>query len=192
MVMRFVAALLASLAIACGPSGGEKGDKGDPGEPGPQGPQGQPGQGGSTQGQQIVEVFGTGQIQVTSATSYSVVPGLTTTVAIPANAKVRVDTSGGIQCTQTGAAYSVVDLALFVDDAISSAGGQRRIVAANTQGLAQTISNWSFSRSYTLPAGNHVFEVRTQGVDPNAAAANVSSASAPQLQGTLTVTVLLL
>jgi hypothetical protein len=148
--------------------------------------------GGSTQGQQIVEVVGTGQLAVSSATNYTLVPGLTTTVSVPANSRVRVDTSGGIQCTAVGNAYSVVDLALFVDDAISTAGGQRRVVAANTAGLAQTIENWSFSRSYTLPAGNYRFELRAQGVDVNAAPANVSSASAPQLQGTLTVTVLLL
>lgn len=187
-----IAALVLSLLVACGPSGGEKGDPGEPGPQGPQGPQGPPGQAGSTQGQQIVEVAGAGQLQVQFNTSYTVVPGLSTTVSVPANAKVRVDTSGGVQCTGAGSAYSVVDLAIFVDGAISTAGGQRRVVAANTQGLGQTITNWSFSRSYQLPAGNHVFEVRAAGVDPGAATANVSSASTPQLQGTLTVTVILL
>ena len=182
------AVLLVPMFIACGPSG-EKGDKGDPGDPGPPGPMGER---GSTLGQQIVEVYGSGQLQVTSATNFTVVPGLSTMVSIPAGARVRVDTSGGIQCSQAGAAYSVVDLALFVDDGISTAGGQRRVVAANTTGLGQTITNWSFSRSYTLPAGNHVFEVRAAGADMGAVTANVSSASTPQLQGTLTITVVLL
>lgn len=186
---RYLVFIVVNVVLAaCGP-GGEKGDQGEPGPPGPMGMQGAP---GSTTGQQIVEVMGTGQLQVTSATNFTLVPGLTTTVSIPANARVRVDTSGGIQCSQAGTAYSVVDLALFVDDAISTAGGQRRIVAANTDGLGQTITNWSFSRAYGLPAGNHTFELRAAGVDPGAATANVSSASAPQLQGTLTVTVLLL
>lgn len=189
--MRVAVALLLLSLVACGP-GGEKGDPGNPGPQGPQGPQGTPGQAGSTQGQQITEVVGSGQLQVMANTNYTVVPGLTTTVSIPANAKVRVDTSGGIQCTAAGTAYSVVDLALFVDDSISTSGGQRRVVAANSQGLGQMIANWSFSRAYQLPAGNHTFEVRAQGVDPNAAIANVSSAGAPQLQGTLTVTVILL
>jgi hypothetical protein len=179
---------LVAMLVACGPSG-EKGDKGDPGEQGPQGPMGSA---ASTLGQQIVEVYGTGQLQVSSATNFSVVPGLTANVTVPAGARVRVDTSGGIQCSLTGNAYSVVDVALFIDDGISTAGGQRRVVAANTTGLGQTITNWSFTRTYTLPAGNHTFEVRAAGVDPNAAIANVSSASAPQLQGTLTITVLLL
>ena len=96
-----------------------------------------------------------------------------------------------LQCTGLGNAYSVVDVAIFIDDGISTAGGQRRVVAANTTGLAQTVENWSFTRSYTLPAGNHTFEVRAAGGDPSATVANVSSAGAPQLQGTLTVTVLL-
>lgn len=186
-----IASALACLVIACGPAAtGEKGDKGDPGPQGPPGPMGNP---GSTQGQQIVEVVGTGQLQVTTATNFSLVPGLTTTVSIPANAKVLVETSGGVQCSQAGTAYSVVDVALFVDNTISNAGGQRRVVAANTAGLGQTIANWSFSRALALPAGNHVFEVRAAGVvDSGSVTANVSSGSAPQIQGTLTVTVLLL
>lgn len=150
------------------------------------------GQAGTTQGQQIVEVAGTGQLVVSFGTNYTVVPGLSTTVSVPANAKVRVDTSGGIQCSQAGTAFSVVDLALFVDDAISTAGGQRRIVAANTAGVGQTITNWSFSRSYQLPAGNYKFELRAAGVESTAAPANVSSGSVPLIQGTLTVTVILI
>lgn len=185
--MRVVDLLLLVVA-ACGPGG----EKGDPGEPGPQGPPGPMGSAASTLGQQIVEVYGTGQLVVTNATNYSLIPGLAANVTVPAGARVRVDTSGGIQCSQAGSAYSVVDVAIFVDDGISTAGGQRRVVAANTQSLGQTIANWSFTRSYTLAAGNHNFEVRAEGVDDAMAApANVSSAGAPQLQGTLTVTVLL-
>lgn len=185
MIDRVSFAVLSCLLVACGPAASEKGDKGDPGPQGPQGPAGPAGAAG-----QIVEVSGSGQIQISSATNFSLVPGLSATVTIPANARVRVDTSGGIQCTGTGNTYSVVDIALFVDDAISTAGGQRRVVAANTVGLAQMITNWSMSRSYALGAGSHTFEVRAAGVDPNAAIANVSSATAPQLQGSLIVTVL--
>ena len=188
----FAVVLLGLGLVACGPEA-EKGDKGDPGNPGPQGPQGPPGDpggGGGTTGQQIVEVASTGQLQVSSATNFTLIPGMTTTVAIPANARVHVSTNGGVQCTAVGNAYSVVDVALFVDDAITA--GQQRVVAANTAALAQTISNWSFGRSFTLPAGNHEFEVRAAGVDANAATANVSSGTAPQIQGVLTVTVVLL
>lgn len=185
-------ALVVALGLmACGPAAeGPKGDKGDKGDPGAQGSAGPP---GSTQGQQIVEVVGTGQLAVTAATNYSVIPGLTTTVSVPANARVHVQTDGGIQCSQAGTNYSVVDLALFVDNAISDRAGVRRVVAANTGGIGQTIENWSFGRTLMLPAGNHVFEIRASGVvDGGGVTANVSSGSAPQLQGRLTVTVLLL
>ena len=125
-----------------------------------------------------------------ATTLYTVVPGLGQTVTIPAGAKVRVDTNGGVQCTLAGNAYSVVDLALFVDGAISATGGQRRIVAANTTAVGQMIATWSFGRTYNLGAGNHTFEVRVVSVDAAAAIANVSSGTAPQLQGVLTVTIL--
>lgn len=159
------------------------------GTPGPQGP---PGPAGTT-GQSITEVYGTGQLAVSSSTTtYTLIPGLSTNVNIPANAHVIVSTDGGIQCTGTGNAYSIVDLAIFVDGNISTQAGQRRIVAANTTGLAQVITNWSFSKSYTgLSAGNHTFEVKA--VYPSgtgAATANVSSSSAPQMQGRLSITVI--
>lgn len=166
---------------------GDPGTQGPMGTPGDPGPMGAPG----TTGQEVREVYGTGQLTVTSATSsFTLIPGLATTVTIPDGAAVRVDTNGGIQCTAAGAAYSVVDIALFVDGVASVQGGQRRVVAANTTTVGQMIANWSFGRSYQLPAGSHTFEVRAIGVDPAAAAANVSSASAPQIQGVLTVTVL--
>lgn len=182
--MRIAGVLI--LVAACGPAGsdgavGPKGDTGPPGAAGSAGPTG-------TTGQDIVEVISSGQIQVTSATSYSVVPGLSISTNVPANAKVHVETNGGIQCTGVGTAYSVVDVAIFADNAITNA--QRRIVAANTQGVAQTIENWSIGRTLALTPGNHTIEVRVAGVDPGAAVANVSSASAPQLQGVLTVTTL--
>ncbi len=163
---------------------GAAGATGATGPAGPAGPSG-------TAGQDVREVYGTGQLTVTSATSsFTLIPGLTTTLTIPNDAVVRVDTNGGIQCTAAGAAYSVVDIALFVDGVASVQGGQRRVVAANTTTVGQMIANWSFGRTYQLGAGTHTFEVRAIAVDPAAAAANVSSASAPQIQGVLTVTIL--
>ncbi|HLP13969.1 MAG TPA: hypothetical protein VK177_18700 [Flavobacteriales bacterium] len=147
---------------------------------------------GGTTGQDIYEVYGTAQLPVTSATtSYALIPGLTQTITIPSNCEVYVHTDGGIQCTATGSAYSIVDVAIFVDGVVSSQAGVRRIVAANTTGLAQVIENWSFGKSYTLSAGNHTFSVRA--VYPSgtgASTANVSSSTAPQLQGVLTVTII--
>jgi hypothetical protein len=175
------------VLVACGPSDGPKGDKGDTGPAGPAGAQGSAGPTGTT-GQDVIEGVGTGQITVSGATNFSAIPGLTITVDVPQNAKLHVDTSGGIQCTGTGAAYSAVDIAVFVDGSITNA--QRRVVAANTTGVAQMIATWSFGRFLLVTPGSHTIEVRAAGGDPAMTTANVSSASAPQLQGVLTATIL--
>jgi hypothetical protein len=194
MVRRLIAVALFAGACA-GPAG-------DPGESGPPGDMGPPGMNGATgpsvrlgpaapPARTSARSTAPASSPVTSATtSFTVIPGLTTTLTIPDNALVRVETNGGLQCTAAGAAYSVVDLAIFVDGVASVQGGQRRVVAANTTTVGQMIANWSFGRTYQLGAGTHTFEVRAIAVDPAAAAANVSSASAPQIQGVLTVTVL--
>lgn len=157
---------------------------GEPGEAGPMGAMGTMGAPGI--GTTVSEVLGTGQLVVgTSTTTFALVPGLHTQIAVPAGAVLHVHTDGGIQCTGTGNAFSAVDVAIFIDGLQSTAA--RRIVAANTVGLAQVITNWSLDRTFPVTAGAHLVEVRVTstgtGVD-----ANVSSASAPQLQGVLTAT----
>jgi hypothetical protein len=103
---------------------------------------------------------------------------------------VYVSTTGGIQSTgATSTTYSVVDVGLFCDGVVSSTGGQRRISIANTTALAQLISNWSLIQTYNLTAGNHTFEVKAMSGAGGSSTANVSSGSAPQLQGVLTVTI---
>lgn len=139
-------------------------------------------------GQNIYEVYGTAQIAVSNAmTSYNLIPGLSQVVNVPAGYKAYVSTDGGIQCTATGNAFSVVDVTLFVDGSPSSQAGSRRIVAANTTGLAQMITNWSMAKTYILSTGNHTFDVRVASAGGTSSIANVSSSSAPQLQGVLTV-----
>jgi hypothetical protein len=146
----------------------------------------------ATAGQGITEVYGSGQVSVgASTTSAVLIPGLTTTVNIPSNSVVHVHTDGGIQSTgATSATYSVVDVILYVDGVATTTGGQRRIAIANTSALAQLIGNWSIDHTYTLPAGNHTFEVKAVGGVAGSSAANVSSGSAPQLRGVLSVQVL--
>ncbi len=195
VLLRAATILSLSLAACEGAPGadGEPGPAGPTGATGALGPMGQPGPAGDpgTTGQQVLEVYGIGQLVVSAATTtYTVVPGLEQGVTVPADAVVHVSASGGLQCTATGSAYSVVDLALFVDGVVSNQAGVRRVVAANTTAVGQMISNWSLTRSYVLSPGTHTVDVRAIAVDPAAATANVSSGSAPQLQGVLTVTVL--
>lgn len=194
MQFRFAWCALFVVASACGPSDPDPGPEGPAGPAGPQGqrgdegPQGPAGPSG-TAGQNVFEAYGTGQLVVSSATTaYTVIPGLSQIVNVPADAIVRVDTSGGMQCTQAGSAYAVADIAIFIDGALTTP--QRRVVAANTTGIGQMIASWSFGRTVSLSPGSHTFEVRALGGDPGAAPGNVSSGAAPQLQGVLTVAIL--
>ncbi len=185
-----------------GPTGptGPAGANGTNGATGPNGPAGANGANGATgpsgtagtTGQTISEVYGTGQLVVTtSTTSYTLIPGMTQTINVPANSLVYVSTSGGMQSTgATSSTYSVVDVSLFCDGVATTSGGQRRISIANTTALAQLIGNWSLMHSYNLPAGNHTFEVKAMSGAVGSSNTNVSSSSAPQLQGVLTVMII--
>lgn len=176
-----------------GPTGpsGATGAAGATGSTGLTGVTGATGVSGTT-GQDIYEVYGTSQISVgASTTSYTLIPGLTQTINIPANCKVYVSSTGGIQSTgATSSTYSVVDVGLFVDGNATTSGGQRRIAIANTSALAQLIGNWSLANTYSLSPGNHTFEVKAVGGIAGSSNANVSSGSAPQLQGVLTVMII--
>jgi hypothetical protein len=176
-----------------GPAGvnGTNGTNGTNGATGVTGAVGATGATGTT-GQDIYEVYGTAQLVVSTATtSYTLIPGLTQTITIPAGCVVYVETSGGIQSTgATSTTFSVVDVGIAVDGTVSTSGGQRRISIANTSALAQLIGNWSMGRKYTLSAGSHTFEVKAMNGAPGTSSANVSSAGAPQLQGVLTVMIL--
>lgn len=159
---------------------------GPQGPPGPQGPGGPTGSSGTT-GQDIVEVYGTATLTVTQAmTSHTLVPGLETTVTVPPDALVRVDTNGGLQCTGTGSSYAAVNMAIRIDGRITDA--QRHVVVANTQGAGQMTGNWSFGRTFSLPPGAHSFQVTVADAG-GTADANVSG-TGPLMQGVLTVMVL--
>ncbi|MEO5645107.1 MAG: hypothetical protein ABIQ40_11470 [Bacteroidia bacterium] len=182
-----------------GPTGpaGANGLNGATGATGATGPTGAAGIAGATgaagtTGQNVTEVYGTSQLVVTnSTTTYTLIPGLTQTINVPANCRVYVTSTGGIQSTgATSATFSVVDIGLFCDGVVSTTGGQRRLSIANTTALAQLISNWSLTQTYNLSAGNHTFEVKAVNGAAGSANANVSSGSAPQLQGVLTITII--
>lgn len=180
-----------SVPYALYAANGPIGPQGPTGPAGAQGPQGAAGPAGTT-GQDVFEVYGTGQLVVSTSTSlYTLIPGLTQTINVPANCKVIVSTDGGVQSTgATSTSYSVLDIGIFVDGNVSTSGGQRRIAIANTASLAQLIQNWSIERTYTLTAGTHTFEVKAVSGAAGSAAANVSSSSAPQLQGVLRVAII--
>lgn len=144
-------------------------------------------------GQSATTVYGTGQLVVNSSTTiYTLIPGLSQTINVPSNSVLLVSTDGGIQSTGTSAnSFSVVDLGIFVDGVLSTSAGQRRITILNGTGLSM-IGNWSMTVTRELAAGNHTFEVRAINAFSGSPAspANVSSGSAPQLQGQLTIAII--
>ena len=176
---------------AQGPTGapgaqGAPGPTGPPGAIGPTGATGPQGPAGTT-GQAAVTLLGTGTINPGAA--FVIIPNLTTTINVPANAMVLVSTDGGIQTTSavtTG--VSRVDIALQVDGALLPSGSYRRVIAQNTGGSTTTIENYAMATSLALPAGNHTIAV--VAALQSGSAANVGGNSASVLQGQLTVTIL--
>lgn len=142
----------------------------------------------ATIGQSAGTVYGNNQLALAAGAAYTLVPGLTQTINVPQNAIVYVATDGGAQHTQTGTTNSLLDIGLFIDGALVPSAGQRRLVLSNTPAVAQVVGNWSLSLSRALTPGSHVIQVRA--ANPGAYTVNVSSGSAPQLQGQLTVLVI--
>lgn len=155
---------------------------------GPAGSTGATGPAGTT-GQNATDAYGTAQITATvSMTTYTLIPGLTQTITVPANAKVYVSTCGGVQCAAAGNVYAAVNIGIHVDNVVSTQGGQRQVVAANTTGLGNMLTSWSIAKTFTLSAGVHTIDVRVQDAG-GTADANVSGTNA-LIQGVLTVIII--
>lgn len=165
---------------------------GTPGAQGPAGPQGNPGTTGATgpagtTGQYANTVFTTGQLAITqTVTTYTLIPGLTQTITVPANAKVFVSTNGGFQNAATGVSHATADFAIFIDGTASSV--QRQVVAANTTGLGQIMSQWTLSGSFSLSAGSHTIQVRAR--DGGGTADGNAGGSSDLIKGNLTVLII--
>ena len=137
-------------------------------------------------GQSVTTVSGTAGLNVTSATTaYTPVPGLTQTVNVPANSSLLISTDGGIQSSGGINTFSVVDAAILVDGIAVS---QRRIVVSNFT-VAASVDNWALSHGVTLPAGNHVIEIKVKYGGGQSALVSFESAIS-LLQGKLTVAVI--
>ncbi|AEA43610.1 collagen-like triple helix repeat-containing protein [Fluviicola taffensis] len=167
---------------ATGPAGanGATGSPGTPGAVGATGPAGTTGQAANT-------VFSTGQLILTAAvTTYTLIPGLTQTITVPANAKVYVSTNGGFQNAGTGTTYAAANFAIYLDGTASSI--QRQVVAANTTGIGQIMSQWTLSGVFSLTAGSHTIEVRARDAG-GTADANVAGTN-DLIKGNLTVMII--
>ena len=146
-------------------------------------------------GQSGIMITGTGQLNLTSATTaLTLIPGLSTTITVGTQTMVYIQTNGGVNTlatTSTGG--SALDVAILVDGAILSAGGYQRIYADNPTGAALAnvtnwVANWNTSVILTLSSGTHTIEV--DAVYVSGSSASVSGGSGTIKQGTLTVMVL--
>lgn len=145
-----------------------------------------------TTGQTSASVFGTSQVVAfPTTTTYTLIPGLTQTITVPANARVIISTNGGVQCAAAGAVFASVDIGIHVDGVVSTQGGQQQIIASNTPAIGQMLVYWNMTKTYNLAAGTHTIDVRFKDSGPGTADANVSGTN-PFIQGTLTVTILMM
>ena len=169
---------------------------GGAGTPGPQGPQGPAGPAGATgpqgpagtTGQFAATVYTTSQLQLTTAmTTYTLVPGLTQTITVPANAKVYISSDGGFQNANTGVNHGVADFAIFIDGTASTL--QRRVPAANSASLGQIIAQWSLSSVFNMTAGSHTIQLRAKYAE-GTAQLNIGSASADLIKGNLSILII--
>ena len=143
--------------------------------------------GGGPTGQFASTVAGIGQLNVTSSiTTFTLVPGLTQTVNVPANSVLLIMSDGGVQTTgATQGAASVVDVAIYIDGVQHVGGGYRRVTAANTTGItANMTATWSLCVATALATGQHTIELRSRYILGSTA---IVSGSTTPLQGSLTV-----
>ena len=143
-------------------------------------------------GQSVTSVYGTSTLQVlTSTTTFTLVPGLTTTLTIPSNCFAMIYSEGTFNTNSTsGTGYSTLDFAIFVDGAILTNGGYTRLTADNP-GATLTTTNtgfqWNLMTFQSLSAGSHTIQVGvvyTAGVS-----ASVSSSNTAARQGSLHIVI---
>ena len=177
-----------------GPTG-FTGGTGQTGAAGPTGPTGPTGvgvtgptgpAGTGTAGQNIISSYGTSILQISSLGTWTLVPGLSQTITVPANTLLYISTDGGFQTTSTTPSqYSTSDIGLFIDGALPANGGFKRVTALN--GPAGSIGNalafWSMAVGTALTPGTHTIEVRVKGV--NGQIYNVSGDNTTATQGAL-------
>ncbi|MFH0866552.1 MAG: hypothetical protein V1904_10165 [Bacteroidota bacterium] len=81
--------------------------------------------GGGTTGQNSTDAYGSSSLTVsTGMTTFTVIPGLTQTINVPANCKILLHTSGSFVTQGTGTTgFSVIDFGIHVDGVLSPDAG---------------------------------------------------------------------
>ena len=144
----------------------------------------------SNLGQSVTSVYGSSSLSVlNTTTTFTTIPGLTTTVTVPSNCIAYIYTDGTFNTNSTsGTGYSTLDFAIFIDGAYPTNGGYTRLTADNPgANLTPTLTGfqWNLACFTTLSAGSHTIDVRTVFVA--GVSANVSSSNTAARQGSLHV-----
>jgi hypothetical protein len=146
---------------------------------------------GLTLGQSALTVFGTSTQAIPNTGGFTLLPGLTQTLTLPANGVVYIETDGGVQTTSVSTTgFSATDIQIFIDNVAS--GVQRRVITANTGGFTSMSNSWSMSvTSSSLAAGNHTIDVRAAGAGlAGGLTATVSGSGSSIHQGRLNIVVI--
>jgi len=135
------------------------GQQGTPGLLGPTGPAGATGVAGTT-GQLAVRVASTAAVTLpTNGGALIPIPGLTTTVTVPASASVYVSADGGVTTNSFGAGDGAMfQVYLVVDGALNVV----KSVVVENGAFASSITNFSLANTFTgLSTGPHTFTIST-------------------------------
>jgi hypothetical protein len=178
-----------------GPQGliGPQGIQGLPGPTGPQGligPKGDKGDPGDCCAD-VTTVFGTAPFNLNSSLgTYTILPGLSTTLNESTDVKIFVSADGGVQTTSTDptAGNSRVEIVLLIDGNVFPNAGRRKLVVANTPGVVGNVGYYSMALSHTLLPGPHTISVATRW--NGGAPAIISGNALSDMQGQLTVMIL--
>lgn len=156
-----------------------------PGPPGPPGPAGN--------SPTIASASGTAELS--PGLEWALVPGMSTTVTIPALSTytVLIQTDGGVQLN-SGSQNSVgyTDVAIFIDDVQVGAG--RRVPVQNTSTVVYAVNAFGFSVLTTLGEGTHTVALKAKKFSNSFTSCIISSAPGgstlmgnPPLQASLNV-----
>ena len=166
----------AGVAGAVGPAGpagpvglvgpvGPTGSPGPSGAPGSAGPTGATGPAGTT-GQVGRVLFSTAEVTVTPSSDFQTVPGLDTTVDVPANSFVYLSLNGGMRLPNFGADDLLVAfVGIYVDGNPLFAGGFQSVRVTGTS--YQAPAYYSMGTLVPLSAGTHTISVKARGLGGN-------------------------
>ena len=144
-------------------------------------------------GQSGQSLYGSGGFTLDNSSSlFFIIPGLQQTITVPENSVVYIATDGGLQIQSTSTtAFSVTDIAIFIDGALPVNTSQQRIIISNTSSFTLQLAYWSMSQIVTLTAGSHniiVGAASAGGV--SGSSVTVSGITGSVIQGKLSVIIL--